>query len=56
MRSFRLDRSIIFLVVILGILILTGVGLVFAVKTDPLKDSISQDKLLKVLVVLEDKG
>jgi len=56
MSSFRLDRSIIFLVVILGILILTGVGLMFAMKTDPLKDSISQDKLLKVLVVLEDKG
>lgn len=56
MKSFRLDKSIIFLVVILLVLIVAGVILFIAMKRDPVKDSLSGDKLLKVLVVLEDKG
>lgn len=56
MRPFRLDRSIIFLAAILVILIFAAVFLFFAMRTDPVSDSLSGDKLLKVLVVLEDHG
>jgi len=56
MSSFRLDRSVLFLVVILLVLVLTGVILVFAMRTDPVRDSLSGDKLLKALVVVEDGG
>ena len=56
MRTFRLDRSISFLVAILVILVLSAVALAFAMRSDPLKESLTGDKLLKVLVVLEDKG
>lgn len=56
MRSFRIDRSIIFLVAILLVLLCAAVMLIIAVRTDPVKDSLSGDKILKVLMVLEDKG
>lgn len=56
MRSLRLDRSILFLVAILIVLIVAGIVLVFAMRTDPVKASLSGDNLLKVLVVLEDEG
>jgi len=56
MKSFRLDRSIIFLGVILIVLLVTAGILLFAMKTDPVKDSLSGDNLLKVLLVLEDQG
>jgi polyisoprenyl-teichoic acid--peptidoglycan teichoic acid transferase len=56
MKSFRLDRSVSFLVAILVILVGTGVALMFAMRTDPLKESLSGDKLLKALIVLEDGG
>lgn len=56
MKSFRLDRSIIFLVAILAVLLVAAGILIFAMRTDPVKDSITGDKLLKVLVVLEDQG
>jgi anionic cell wall polymer biosynthesis LytR-Cps2A-Psr (LCP) family protein len=56
MSSFRLDRSVIFLVVILFVLILSGGILMFAMRTDPVHDSLADDKLLKVLVVLVDDG
>jgi len=56
MRTLRLDRSILFLVAILAVLLVAAAILVFAMKTDPVRDSLSGDKLLKVLVVLEDGG
>jgi anionic cell wall polymer biosynthesis LytR-Cps2A-Psr (LCP) family protein len=56
MRSFRLDRSILFLVAILVVLVVVAVFMFFAMRTDPVGDSLSGDKLLKVLVVLEDEG
>lgn len=56
MKSFRLDRSVSFLVAILVILVGTAVALMFAMRTDPLKESLSGDKLLKALIVLEDGG
>ncbi len=56
MRTFRLDRSIIFLIAILAVLLVAAAILVFAMRTDPVRDSLSGDKLLKVLVVLEDGG
>jgi hypothetical protein len=56
MKSFRLDRSVSFLVAILVILVGTGVALMFAMRTDPLKESLTGDKLLKALIVLEDGG
>ncbi len=56
MRSFRLDRSILFLVAILVVLVVVAVFMFFAMRTDPVGDSLSGDKLLKVLVVLEDGG
>ena len=56
MRSFRLDRSILFLVAILLVLVVVAVFMFFAMRTDPVGDSLSGDKLLKVLVVLEDGG
>jgi len=56
MSSFRLDRSVVFLVAILFVLLLGGAVLVFAMRTDPVRESLSGDKLLKVLVVLVDDG
>ncbi|HOT62878.1 MAG TPA: LCP family protein, partial [Treponemataceae bacterium] len=56
MRSFRLDRSVLFLVAILAILLAGGALLLIAMRTDPVSDSLSGDKLLKVLIVLEDGG
>jgi Transcriptional regulator len=56
MRTFRLDRSMLFLVGILVVLLAAAFLLVFAMRTDPLKDSISEDQLLKVLIVVEDQG
>ncbi len=56
MRSFKIDRSVIFLVVILLVLLCAAILLIIAVRTDPLKDSLSGDKILKVLIILEDKG
>lgn len=56
MKTLRLDRSILFLVAILAVLLVAAAMLVFAMKTDPVRDSLSGDKLLKVLVVLEDGG
>jgi anionic cell wall polymer biosynthesis LytR-Cps2A-Psr (LCP) family protein len=56
MRSFRLDRSILFLVAILVILVVLALFMFFAMRTNPVSESLSGDKLLKVLVVLEDKG
>lgn len=56
MKGFRVDRSIVFLLAILTILIGAVAILVFSMKVDPLKDSLANDKLLKVLIVLEDGG
>ncbi len=56
MRSFKIDRSIIFLIVILLVLLFAAALLIIAVRTDPVKDSLSGDKILKVLFVLEDQG
>lgn len=56
MRSFRLDRSILFLIAILVILVVVAAFMFSAMRTDPVGDSLSGDKLLKVLVVLEDDG
>ncbi len=52
----RLDRSIIFLVFILVILVSAGIVLALAMRTDPVRDSLSGDKLLKVLIVIEQDG
>lgn len=56
MKSFRIDRSIVFLLIILIILSIAVFVLLFSLKTDSLKDSLSKDNLIKVLVVLEDEG
>ncbi len=56
MKMFRLDRSVSFLVAILLILIVAGGSLMFAMRRNPLKESLSNDNLLKVLIVLEDNG
>ena len=56
MKTLRPDRSIIFLVVILFVLIIAAVFMGLSMRTDPVKNSLSGDKLLKVLVVLEDDG
>ncbi|HNQ96846.1 MAG TPA: LCP family protein [Treponemataceae bacterium] len=56
MRGFRIDRSIIFLIIILAILVIAAVSLVLGMKTNPVKESLSGDKILKVLLVLESEG
>ncbi len=56
MRSLKLDRSVLFLVAILAVLLIAGALLVASMKTNPVKDSLLGDKILKVLVVLEDAG
>lgn len=56
MTRVRLDRSIVFLVFILLVLLVSAGFLVFSMQTDPVKDSLEGDKLLKVLFVLEDEG
>lgn len=53
MKTIRLDRSILFLLIIFTVLLVTGAVLIFSMKTDPLQESLSQDSLLKVLVVIE---
>ena len=56
MRSMKIDRSVFFLFVILAVLIGAAVILVFAMRNNPVRDALSGDQLLKVLVVLEDEG
>lgn len=56
MKSFRIDRSIVFLLIILFILSVAVFFLIFSMRTDSLKDSLLKDNLIKVLVVLEDSG
>ena len=56
MRSMKIDRSVFFLFVILAVLIGAAVILVFAMRNNPVRDALSGDPLLKVLVVLEDEG
>ncbi len=56
MKSTKIDRSIFFLVVILAVLVVAAFVLVFAMRTNPVRDALSGDQLLKVLVVLEDDG
>ncbi len=56
MSSFKIDRSIIFLSVILLVLSLAAFLLVSTMRTNPVRDSLAGDKVLKVLVVLEDRG
>jgi len=56
MKLFRFDRSLTFLVIILIVLLVTALVMALAMRTDPVKDSLSGDNLLKVLVVLEDGG
>ncbi len=56
MRTRRLDKNIIFLVVILLVLVATSAIFFFAMRSDPVKEALSGDKLLKALVVLEDGG
>ncbi|MBN1616142.1 MAG: LytR family transcriptional regulator, partial [Spirochaetales bacterium] len=56
MRGFRIDRSIIFLIIILAVLVIAAVSLVLGMKTNPVKESLSGDKILKVLLVLESEG
>jgi anionic cell wall polymer biosynthesis LytR-Cps2A-Psr (LCP) family protein len=52
----KIDRSVFFLFVILAVLIGAAVILVFAMRNNPVRDALSGDQLLKVLVVLEDEG
>ncbi len=56
MRSFKLDRSVIFLSVILLVLSAAAYLLVSTMRTNPVRDSLAGDKVLKVLFVLEDRG
>lgn len=55
-RSLKVDKNIIFLVIILLVLVITSAVFFFAMRTDPVKEALSGDNLLKVLVVLEDQG
>lgn len=56
MKSFRMDKSLFFLVLILIVLIVTAVFLLVEMRGDPIADSLSGDNLLKVLFVVEDGG
>ncbi|MGP1576482.1 MAG: LCP family protein [Treponema sp.] len=47
-------RSFIFLLLILVILIPTGIIIALNMRTDPVSTSLSEDKLLKVLFIIED--
>ena len=55
-RAVRLDKNIIFLVIILLVLIVTSAVFFVTMRTDPVKEALSGDNLLKVLVVLDDGG
>ncbi len=56
MKSFRVDKSIVFLMVILVLLLVTAVFMLLQMRTDPIASSLSGDNLLKVLFVVEDGG
>lgn len=56
MKSFKIDRGILFLFVILFVLIIAAFILIFAMRSNPVLDALSGDNILKVLVVLEDQG
>jgi len=56
MRSFKIDRGVLFLFVILAVLIIAAFILIFAMRTNPVTDALSGDNILKILVVLEDAG
>lgn len=56
MKSFRVDKSLIFLIVILIVLILTAVFMLLEMRGDPISESLSGDNLLKVLFVVEEGG
>lgn len=53
-RNVRVDKNIIFLVIILLVLAVTSAVFFFAMRTDPVNEALSGDNLLKVLVVLDD--
>lgn len=54
MKTVRIDKNIGFLLSILAVLIGTATVFFFAMKSDPVKEALSGDNLLKVLVVLDD--
>ncbi len=56
MKSFRVDKSLIFLIVILIVLLLTAVFMLLEMRGDPISESLSGDNLLKVLFVVEEGG
>ncbi|MDR1786211.1 MAG: LytR C-terminal domain-containing protein [Spirochaetaceae bacterium] len=51
-----LDRSVLFLIVILAVLAITCVFLVQSLKRDIVSDAIENDALIKILFVFEDQG
>lgn len=55
-RTLRVDKNIFFLVIILLVLVVTSAVFFFAMRSDPVKEALSGDSLLKVLVVLDDGG
>lgn len=56
MKAVRLDRSIIFLMFILVLLVVSLIALVFELRTNPVENIIKDDKLLNVLFIIEKAG
>ncbi len=56
MKAVKIDRSIIFLMFILVLLVVSLIALVFELKTDPVENIIKDDKLLNVLFIIEEDG
>lgn len=53
MKLNKIDRSVFFLFFIFFVVLITGIILIFAMRTDPLQKSLSEDNILKVLIVVE---
>ncbi len=56
MRKFRIEKSAVFLIIILIILAVSSVMLMLAMRADPIAEAVETDQLFKVLIVLEENG
>lgn len=54
MGKSKTSKSVLFLILIFGILTVTSIVLFFSLKTDPVEEALKNDQLLKVLMVLYD--
>ena len=55
-HDYRFDKSIVFLILILLIVVVSAVFIMINIRIDPVSEALGQDSVYKVLFVLEDNG